>query len=864
MELKGSINLKKIENKNEVFFKKQIFWIYALSFILPIISMVLIFALKSIFPFGDRSFLRTDMYHQYAPFFSELQYKLKNFDSLFYTWDVGLGTNFLTIISYYLSCPLNLLLIIIPKKYVIDFMAYLIVVKMGLASLCMTYYLVKKFKNANFGATAFGIFYGMSGYFAAYSWNIMWLDCVILLPLIILGLEEIVYHSGIKNKKGKYGLLYTITLSLAILSNYYIAAMICIFAFIYFIVLNILSNDKKPKIYIRRFINFSFYSVIAALIAGILLIPVICAFKTTASQAFHFPTKWQEYFSILDTIQRHLPFVDIENGLDHWANVYSGTLSLFLIIFFFYQKKISIKEKITYILFLIFMYASFSLNFIYFFWHILHFPNSLPSRHSFVYIFVIILMSYKAFLKMPNISTKELGIGFAFFTVLILILHHTNDSNRLHFYAFYFGILFALAYFVLLYLLKTKKLKSEMFFALILILVWVETTLNMGITSITTTSRSGYLKESSDVLVLNDYIKQREEDFYRIEKITRKTKDDGAFMNFPSASIFSSTAYEAGSKFYTKVGCEAAMNAYSITGSTPLANALFGLKYAYYSKKVDNASALNVNYITSSNDVHLYENKNVLPLAFVLDNDEIKGFDFSSANPATIQNNFSKTFGGARSVLEKQDIKPNGASVDFTTIDDGDFYVFVRDLSIEEIYVNLPSGGKTYKNLDRGFFAELGFLKKGTTVTMKNQKKDAKDFKCEVFRFNYDVLSRVCEHIKNDSTFTLNKWGQSSLKYTLNAKKDGTVLMSVPFDKSWTVFVDGKKVEAKALANFFESFDITKGEHVIEMSFVPFGFKWGVVASAVGIVLLLIVQYLSHVSWKRRIEPNKCSTERMQ
>ena len=53
--------------------------IYCLSFLLPVILMLGIFISKGIFPFGERSFLRTDLYHQYAPFHSELLYKLHNY-----------------------------------------------------------------------------------------------------------------------------------------------------------------------------------------------------------------------------------------------------------------------------------------------------------------------------------------------------------------------------------------------------------------------------------------------------------------------------------------------------------------------------------------------------------------------------------------------------------------------------------------------------------------------------------------------------------------------------------------------------------------------------------------------------------------
>ena len=40
------------------------------AFFVPVVAMIIIFAQRGIFPFGEECFLRTDMYHQYAPFFS--------------------------------------------------------------------------------------------------------------------------------------------------------------------------------------------------------------------------------------------------------------------------------------------------------------------------------------------------------------------------------------------------------------------------------------------------------------------------------------------------------------------------------------------------------------------------------------------------------------------------------------------------------------------------------------------------------------------------------------------------------------------------------------------------------------------------
>ena len=119
------------------------------------------------------------MYHQYAPFFSEFRHKLSEGRSLLYSWDIGLGVNFAALYAYYLASPFNWLLILCPARYVIEFMTASIVLKIGLAGLSFTWYLRKRSGASDFGACFFGIFYALSGYMAAYSWNIMWLDCIV-------------------------------------------------------------------------------------------------------------------------------------------------------------------------------------------------------------------------------------------------------------------------------------------------------------------------------------------------------------------------------------------------------------------------------------------------------------------------------------------------------------------------------------------------------------------------------------------------------------------------------------------------------------------------------------------------------------
>ena len=230
------------------------------------------------------------MYHQYAPFFSEFQYKLKQGGSLLYSWDIGMGVNFSALYAYYLASPVNWLIILCPKKFIIEFMTILIMVKTGLCGVTFTWYLDHHFEKKHFVAGVFGIFYALSGYMAAYSWNIMWLDCIFLLPLILYGLEQLVQE--------KKGLFYCVTLGLSILSNYYISIMICIFMVMYVIVQVILYPPKKIKDLVATGVRFGFYSLLAGGLAAVVLLPEIYALQATASGDFDFPKTISCYFSI--------------------------------------------------------------------------------------------------------------------------------------------------------------------------------------------------------------------------------------------------------------------------------------------------------------------------------------------------------------------------------------------------------------------------------------------------------------------------------------------------------------------------------------------------------------------------------------
>ena len=231
----------------KVILEKNWVW-YALAFGIPFVVSVCICIGKGMYPFGENCILHMDAYHQYAPFFMEFKDKLANGSSLLYSWNLGLGSDFIGLYAYYLASPMNWFLILCPEGLVLEFMTFTTWIKISLAGLFFFLYLKERFQLVGkegkyhlltvMPALVFSTAYAFSGFVATYSWNVMWMDSIALAPLIILGLERLVK----KNKP----MLYYIALAVSILSNFYISMIICIFLVLYFVIL--FFEQKKGKI----------------------------------------------------------------------------------------------------------------------------------------------------------------------------------------------------------------------------------------------------------------------------------------------------------------------------------------------------------------------------------------------------------------------------------------------------------------------------------------------------------------------------------------------------------------------------------------------------------------------------------------
>ncbi len=824
------------ETEDLSLFRRRDAWI--VSFFIPIFIMIVIFVQRGIFPFGDECFLRTDLYHQYAPFFSEFKYKLSTGGSLLYSWDVGMGVNFSAIYAYYLASPLNWLIILCPKKYVIEFITIMIVLKTGACGLTMTWYLQKHTDSDRLYPAFFGIFYAMSAYMCAYSWNVMWLDCILLFPLIIYGAEKLVSENR--------WLMYTVTLGLSITSNYYISIMICMFLVIWFFCLVILEGKMTLQRFLRTGVQFACCSLIAGGLAAAVLVPEVFALQATASGDFSFPKTFTAYFSILDMLARHIGNVSVETGLDHWPNIYCGVAVFQLMILYVVNRKVPLKEKAVYGTVLIFFLASFSINVLNYIWHGFHYPNSLPARQGFIYIFLVLYLCCRAVYLRDGNTKADLKLSFLLSFCFIIFCQKFVDNEDFHFVVYYAALLFVALYGLILWMIRVRRLNLNTAAFFLLALVAVEAAINMTATTVPTTNRKNYVADNADVISLRNTV--ADQPFTRFEKVKRKSKDDGAWMNFPSVSLFSSMAYKNLGNFLRNLGCESSVNAYSITGSTPFADAFLNVRYAFYSSETFNPA---LKLKASSGEIWLYENPSTFPLAYMVAPDLQENWVLSLDDPAEVQNDLATLY-STSPLLIRNDSSTSGATCTFTAEADGEYYAYAVSSKINKVRADLPGGSATFDNLNRHFFMELGTLYEGEKVTLQ-ESGDASgaDLNCHIYRFDYDALAELREAMVQEE-MEITEFSDTHIEGTVTAANAGMLLTSIPYDKGWTVKADGRTLDTEEYFNAFLAARLPAGTHHMTFDFRPRGRTEGILITLVSLALLAGAAVFSLLRRKRK------------
>lgn len=814
---------------------------YIAAFGLPFFICVIICIGNGVYPFGDNCILHIDMYHQYCPFFTEFLNKLQSGGSLQYSWNLGLGSDFVSLYAYYLASPLNFLILLCPKSHVIEFMTLLIILKISASGLTFFLYIRHHYKlvgkdgrmhkNQVIPAIVFSTAYALSGFVAAYSWDIMWMDCIAMFPLIMIGLERLVQEK----KAG----LYYITLALCIFCNYYISIMICIFLVFAFVLLFVSKKKGKGGAVLR----FGWYSLLAGASSAILLLPEIAVLSVSGSAEGGFPKTAEFYFNILAELGRGAAVTSVYTGNDHWPNLYAGAFSLFLVWIYVLNRRISWKEKVPRIAMLAFFLVSFAENQLDYIWHGMHFPQALPGRQSFLYSFVLLSMGFAAVRKRKGTKIWHIAVAAIVSMMLLLLAGWYGDETVTEPVSLVITALFICVYAVTFVLTKITGKKKRLAFAQFAVFVAVaELAINMAATGFGTTSRVAYTEKQTDYENLLETAKEDNEEtgsgFYRVEDTERKTKNDDSLYGYASATIFSSLMNLDVSHLFQSLFMEGGKNFYCYNGATPLSSSLFSVKYMLSDSALEESPYRTL--IGGSGSSFLYRNNYSLPLGFVMDEQAIANWTSSTADRMASLNSLTSALGAEGQMLYPATCVTDANAGD-TTIDiaeDGYYYADYVSCTSDTLTVNRSDGWtKQYSKTSHRYLIELGECKAGDEIHILNSNMESIEF--QVYQLNEKVVQQAFDTL-NAQTMQLTDMTDRKIEGKIQVQNAGRLILSVPADEGWTLYVDGKETEIEPLADALVGVHLEKGSYTIKLCYTTPGLKVGAGISLGAVILFLI------------------------
>lgn len=895
------MNLKKI---------KEIKWNYLwIAFLIPVFGMLCLMIVAGAEPFGKNSMLYSDMYHQYYPFFKAFRRALLSGDSLLYSWNVGLGMDYLGLISYYLASPLNLLSVLVPEAVLLEFYSLLMPVKLGFASLFFAIFLKRTFRKNDISISLFGAFYGMCAWALGFQWNTMWLDTFALLPLVALGTVALL--------REKKFVLYTLTLFLSIFANYYIGFFTCIFVLLLFICYEICRCRSMREFFADLF-RIAFFSALAILMTAVLSLPAFTALQTTQSSVNQFPTTFRlniagenTWIGLLDAMRQVAGNMSggVElNFKEGLPNIYAGVGTIVLAFLYLLSGKVKFRDKLCCVLLLLFFNVSFIIRQLDYIWHGFHFTNMIPYRFSFLYCFVMLYMAYRAWLMRNKFRPWQTVLALVF-TAGIMACSDARLNPEFLAFNGAFLVLYGAA---LLYGQYRDKRPAEgeeadirrikaarnrrrrgAQIALVLFLVaeLIANLVNFGC-RFSFTASGNYPKDTKySASMIRYMVNDREEDtlFFRAEMTHSQTLNDGALNGYNGISAFTSSANVKTTVFMQALGYGAknTYNRYCFEEASPVSNLFLGLKYMLDRDGKDKQSAY-FDYVHHYGNTYLYENTAYLPLAFLTER-ELADVDFGDTNVFRLQNRiFSAATGVAGDVwnilsgscleIMGQDVTvsdrnssgycsysdglKNSRVVYTYTIEQDGFLCVNLNLSKRNSVSISLNGTELYtESMSLPQMLAVGDVSVGDVVevrmTCKENEKGTMTLTAAVlnntrFREGYEVLKA--------STLELTTFRNTFVEGEIACDRDGLLYASIPQNGNWKVLVDGKEAQIKLIGDCMIGVELTEGTHIVSYVYrnEAFSIGWKVsLCSGLILLILYLAAYRPRISRQSKAKKGK-------
>ncbi|MBZ2100593.1 YfhO family protein [Streptococcus mitis] len=839
----------------KLFFKT--YWTYFVSFIIPIIIMIGVYLSQGIYWNSDTSPLLGDGFHQYVIFDIALRNILHGNGSLFYTFTSGLGLNFYALSSYYLGSFLSPLVYFFDLTNMPDAVYLTTLLKFGLIGLSTYFSLNKLFQSIpNPLKLALSTSYALMSFTVSQLEIKTWLDVFILIPLIITGLQILI-------TKKKF-LLYFTSLSILFIQNYYFGYMTALFLIFWYLCQ--ISWDFKTRK--SSFLDFIITSVLAGMASLILTLPTLFDLQTHGEKLTEV-TKFQTESSwYLDLFAKQ--FIGSFDTTKYGAipMIFVGLLPFILTILFFTLKTIKFHVKLIYAIFFTFLIASFYIEALDLFWQGMHTPNMFLHRYAWIFSTLLIYTAAEVLnrlkeIKIWNFLVSLFLIVTGFLATIYLKSHYSflTDLNIL------LTLEFLIVYSLLLLAVIKKFISVNLFAILISLFIMVEMSLNASSQMDGIAKEWGFASRSSynrDIPAMESFSTDIGNQFTRTEKLQTQTGNDSMKFNYNGISQFSSVRNRSASSTLDKLGFKSSGTNLNLRygNNSILADSLFGIQYNISDSPIDKYGFKD---IYQKDNLTLYENQYSLPIAFASQSvyNDVKFNEHTLDNQASFLNQLANVNFDYFSPIpyDKTENTNDLISVTSSSNEDAAIQYQIEVPENSQIYLSftnlhfsndkqkkvdiLVNGEKKTFTTDNVFsFFNLGYTKEKKTfnINVSFPGNSQVSFESPTFyRLDTQTLTEAIQKIKEQPvTVSTSK---NKVFATYDVQQDTSIFFTIPYDKGWSAYQDGKKIEIKQTQTGFMKVDVPKGKGTITLSFIPNGFITGAICSFTSLLLFGIYNH---------------------
>ncbi len=855
--------------------------IYSLSFLIPLVIVTAYFIFRGFAPFGSSSVLTVDLGQQYVDFYAFFKNALTSDpSSILYSFQKALGGNMIGTWSYYLMSPLNLLLLLFPVKALPSVIGIITILKYALAGLTCSIFLTSRFSDKSFSVVSFSTSYALMGWMVANQLNLLWIDAVILLPLIFLGLETL-----IANGKSK---LFIGTMAVMLMINYYMAYMIALFSTIYVILYSIPLASNLVD-YLKRIGRYVIHFLISALLSAWITIPTFMSLLNSkvaySTNELKFKFEYNPLLMIGKFINGAFDFKQMPNGT---PNLFVASLVIFTFLYFFVSKQFPKQDKIIGLIVTAFFVISMCFNPLDILWHAFQLPVWYSYRFSYIFSFWMIFIGFRAYQTIRTDRLREIPMAISSILIIVGLLYIFANIKKFEYMnsgTFIFGVVYVTATIALIVIANSNR-SSKLIQIGMLILVGGEMSLNLvnSLNSISYLSASEYANFATITNDASKMLNKQDSSFFRVNETFQRSKNDALTGNYNGGSNFSSTLENNVSKFYGNIGNPNGDAFVVYTNPTLFTDALLGFKYSLsenpFASKAEQEifkSITNLNttrpeleaysLIDRSKYLDVYENPAALPIIFKseLSNNPPK---YRNADPLQYQNDLAKQLGVRgqlftqvnpknyvanntnpinkvdNAILSKKSLlKPATISAKIHVKAHSSLYMELseqaplKDISITADGLAIHQF-KPYKHPVVVNIANTSTQSKDVSITISTTKQNIWLSSMRFYQLNKPILLNWVNQVKSDAG-NVKQHSSTQLTANFKSKNSKQIITSIPYEQGWSATIDGKPVKIHKWANTFIYLKNPKHGQKVAFTYRPQGMVLGVILTGITILGLI-------------------------